>query len=226
MKTPPTRAPCSTTTCWRRRGTARSSGAASARTTTTGCSRASARRSFPRRRTAGTWISASTGRSSTRALGWAWSARSRGSVASRTFARRSHFRGRCTSCGREGGMTEPQIFGTHEPQTLAQLRDVASRAERAALMADGHVGYVMPIGGVAAYHDRISVVGVGFDIACGNAAIRTDKALADLGDDAEAQRRTLTTLGDEIAQTVSFGIGRKNRADDAPVDHPLFEDPA
>ena len=81
---------------------------------------------------------------------------------------------------------EPKVFGTHEPQTLAQLRDVASRAERAALMADGHVGYVMPIGGVAAYHDRISVVGVGFDIACGNAAIRTDKALADLGDDAAA----------------------------------------
>ena len=25
---------------------------------------------------------------------------------------------------------------------------------------------------------------------------------------------------------VSFGIGRQNRADDAPVDHPLFEDPA
>jgi len=62
-------------------------------------------------------------------------------------------------------MTEPQIFGTHEPQTLAQLRDVASRAERAALMADGHLGYVMPIGGVAAYRNQVSVVGVGFDIA-------------------------------------------------------------
>ena len=71
-------------------------------------------------------------------------------------------------------MTEPQIFGTHEPQTLAQLRDVASRAARAALMADGHLGYVMPIGGVAAYLNQVSVVGVGFDIACGNAAIRTD----------------------------------------------------
>jgi tRNA-splicing ligase RtcB len=120
----------------------------------------------------------------------------------------------------------PKVFGTHEAQTLAQLRDVASRAERAALMADGHVGYVMPIGGVAAYRHRVSVVGVGFDIACGNAAIRTDKSLADLGDDAAAQRRTLTALVDEIAATVSFGIGRKNRADDAPVDHPLFEDAA
>src|SRR6266571_658009 len=61
-------------------------------------------------------------------------------------------------------MTEPQIFGTHEPKTLDQLRDVASRAERAALMADGHLGYVMPIGGVAAYRHQVSVVGVGFDI--------------------------------------------------------------
>ena len=66
------------------------------------------------------------------------------------------------------------IFGEHEPGTLAQMSDVASRAERAALMADGHQGYVMPIGGVAAYREQVSVVGVGFDIACGNAAIRTN----------------------------------------------------
>src|SRR5213083_1719128 len=89
-------------------------------------------------------------------------------------------------------MTEPQIFGTHEPKTLTQLRDVASRADGAALMADGHLGYIMPIGGVAAYRDRVSVAGVGFDIAC----------------------------------TVSFGVGRTNRAKDAPVDDPLFHDPA
>ena len=69
------------------------------------------------------------------------------------------------------------VFGEHEPNTLAQLEDVASRAERAALMADGHLGYVMPIGGVAAYREQVSVVGVGFDIACGNAAIRTDLSL-------------------------------------------------
>jgi RNA-splicing ligase RtcB len=63
-------------------------------------------------------------------------------------------------------MTEPAIFGSHEAKTLAQLRDVATRAERVALMADGHLGYVMPIGGVAAYRNQVSVVGVGFDIAC------------------------------------------------------------
>src|SRR5436305_12080092 len=112
------------------------------------------------------------------------------------------------------------IFGNHEPGTLDQLRDVASRAERAALMADGHVGYVMPIGGVAAYRNKASVVGVGFDIACGNAAIRTDKTLTDFDPSA------WNAIADEIASTVSFGIGRSNRADDAPSDHPLFDDPA
>ncbi|MGH7678397.1 MAG: RtcB family protein, partial [Gemmatimonadaceae bacterium] len=65
------------------------------------------------------------------------------------------------------------VFGQHDEKTIAQLQDVATRAEHVALMADGHVGYVMPIGGVAAYDNKASVVGVGFDIACGNAAIRT-----------------------------------------------------
>ena len=117
-------------------------------------------------------------------------------------------------------MNEPVIFGAHDEKTLAQLKDVASRAERVALMADGHLGYVMPIGGVAAYRDKVSVVGVGFDIACGNAAIRTNRRLD------EYTRRDLELLADEVQRTLSFGVGRTNRADDAPVDHPLFEDSA
>jgi tRNA-splicing ligase RtcB (3'-phosphate/5'-hydroxy nucleic acid ligase) len=131
-----------------------------------------------------------------------------------------------------------RIFGQHDANTVRQIEDVASRAERAALMADGHVGYVMPIGGVAAYRDKVSVVGNGFDIACGNAAIRTDLTLADLTDgeltleDANrnphrvASNRTLVRLANEIQGSLSFGIGRKNRADDAPVDDPLFHDAA
>jgi tRNA-splicing ligase RtcB len=111
------------------------------------------------------------------------------------------------------------VFGEHESGTLAQLEDVASRATRAALMADGHVGYVMPIGGVAAYKEQVSVVGVGFDIACGNAAIRTDLTLSGSPDLAER----LGEVADVIQDEISFGIGRKNRSDDAPVDHPLFE---
>jgi tRNA-splicing ligase RtcB len=115
-----------------------------------------------------------------------------------------------------------KIFGQHDEQTIIQLQKVAQTAERVALMADGHVGFVMPIGGVAAYRDKISVVGVGFDIACGNAAIRTNLTLADLGDSEVAQHGALQSIADEIAETVSFGIGRRNRADDAPVDHELF----
>src|SRR5216117_3352061 len=116
-------------------------------------------------------------------------------------------------------MDQVEIFGSHEPNTLEQLRDVASRAERAALMADGHLGYVMPIGGVAAYRDKVSVVGVGFDIACGNAAIRTDLKLQQI-------QGRLRELADAIQSTLSFGVGLKNRSEDAPSDDPLFEDPA
>jgi tRNA-splicing ligase RtcB len=119
-----------------------------------------------------------------------------------------------------------QIFGTHDDNTRAQLAKVAERARKVALMADGHVGYVMPIGGVAAYENAVSVVGVGFDIACGNAAIRTDATLADLGRKPASLRKELDRLGDRIADTVSFGIGRKNLADDAPTGDPLFADAA
>ena len=117
------------------------------------------------------------------------------------------------------------IFGTHEENTLAQLKKVAERARKVALMADGHLGYVMPIGGVAAYDNAISVVGVGFDIACGNAAIRTDLTVADLGKSGGEDVKNLRAFADEIAETVSFGMGRNNRSDDAPVDHPLFDEP-
>jgi tRNA-splicing ligase RtcB (3'-phosphate/5'-hydroxy nucleic acid ligase) len=114
----------------------------------------------------------------------------------------------------------PVVFGQHEENTLAQLRDVASRAEKAALMADGHLGYIMPIGGVAAYREQVSVVGVGFDIACGNAAIRTDRRIGEFDD------RALFQIANEIENSLSFGVGRKNESRDAPIDHPLFASPA
>jgi tRNA-splicing ligase RtcB len=113
----------------------------------------------------------------------------------------------------------PAIFGTHDPKTIAQLHDVATRAERVALMADGHVGYVMPIGGVAAYDNKASVVGVGFDIACGNAAIRTNLTLDTFS------RQEFEHLADQIQRTISFGVGRANESGDAPVNDPLFDAP-
>src|SRR3982751_2126561 len=107
-----------------------------------------------------------------------------------------------------------KIFGQHDEKTIQQFQHVSEQAVDAALMADGHVGYVMPIGGVAAYRDHVSVVGVGFDIACGNAAIRTDLTLEALGRTPAKARETLEKIANAVADTVSFGIGRKNRADD------------
>jgi tRNA-splicing ligase RtcB len=113
-----------------------------------------------------------------------------------------------------------KVFGTHDEKTLAQLADVARHAERVALMADGHMGYVMPIGGVAAYRGQVSPIGVGVDIACGNAAIRTDI-------EADRVRSHRDELADEIADTIAFGMGRPtNQDDDAPTDHPLFDSPS
>src|SRR5688572_27899002 len=97
-----------------------------------------------------------------------------------------------------------RIFGQHDENTIRQLEDVATRAERVALMADGHVGYVMPIGGVAAYREQVSVVGVGFDIACGNAAIRTNLKLDQLGVTKAEGGLRLNMLADEIQNEISF----------------------
>ena len=110
-----------------------------------------------------------------------------------------------------------RVFGTHEADTIAQLERCAAvePGTPAVLCADGHLGYSMPIGGVVAYRHHVSPSGVGYDIACGNLAVRTNIAARDLAD--EEMRR----VADEIRRRISFGIGRKNRK---PVrDHPVFD---
>src|SRR3954454_16314413 len=113
-----------------------------------------------------------------------------------------------------------KIFGHHDEPTIAQFQRVREHAVNAALMADGHVGYVMPIGGVAAYRNKVSVVGVGFDIACGNAAIMTDRTIADYS------RDDLERIANQIQRTISFGVGLTNRSDDAPDAGTIIDDPA
>jgi tRNA-splicing ligase RtcB len=100
---------------------------------------------------------------------------------------------------------------------LRQIKNCAKTADHVALMADHHLGYAVPIGGVVAYTDSISPSGVGYDIACGNKAILTDAHAADV-------RRDISKLMDEVFRVVSFGVGRKN--EDERVDHELFDDPA
>jgi tRNA-splicing ligase RtcB len=107
-------------------------------------------------------------------------------------------------------------FGDVEENTLAQAQNCLDEAETFLLMADNHKGYGMPVGGVAVYKDKICPAGVGFDIACGNKAVKLDVKYSDIKDN-------LLKIADEIWETISFGIGRKN---DTPVKHELFDDPA
>jgi len=75
-----------------------------------------------------------------------------------------------------------KIFGQHDEATIEQLERCAAAEDGApaVLCADGHLGYSMPIGGVVGYRDHISPSGVGYDIACGNLAVRTTLRAADL----------------------------------------------
>lgn len=87
---------------------------------------------------------------------------------------------------------------------------------KAALMADHHLGYAVPVGGVIAYRDKVSPSGVGFDIACGNKAVMIDANADDV-------RENISKIMDDVTRAISFGIGRINND---PVDHPLFDDSA
>lgn len=112
-------------------------------------------------------------------------------------------------------MPEFLTYGTHDANTITQMATCMATGSAAAgvLCADGHYGYNHPIGGVVGYTDHISISGVGFDIACGNMAVKLDTQYDDIKD------RTATILQD-IAKVVSFGVGRTN---DERVDHDLFD---
>src|SRR5215831_13884720 len=84
------------------------------------------------------------------------------------------------------------VFGDPvDPEALTQIQRCRSTADAAALMADHHIGFAVPIGGVVVYKDAISPSGVGFDIGCGNKAVLTDMP------GAEARAR-IGTLMDDI----------------------------
>ena len=89
-------------------------------------------------------------------------------------------------------------------------------AQAGALCADHHLGYSMPIGGIIAYENAVSPSGVGYDIACGNKAIRTNLKASDV-------RTDISDMMDAIFRNLEFGMGRKNPE---PIDDVLFDDPA
>ena len=107
------------------------------------------------------------------------------------------------------------VYGDVDARAVDQLRRCAEAGDalRGVLCADGHVGYSQPIGGAVAYADHISPSGVGFDIACGNKAARTNLRADDI-------RRDLSGIMDSIFERISFGVGRRN---DEPVDHEVLD---
>jgi tRNA-splicing ligase RtcB len=109
----------------------------------------------------------------------------------------------------------PTVLGRHDESTIGQMKNCMSYGDVAAgvICADGHLGYAQPVGGVIAYRDQISVSGVGFDIACGNMAVKLDTKF-------DAIKDAVGTIIADIGKTISFGIGRVN---EDKVDHELFE---
>jgi tRNA-splicing ligase RtcB (3'-phosphate/5'-hydroxy nucleic acid ligase) len=109
-----------------------------------------------------------------------------------------------------------KVFGDHNEGTLAQMRNCMGVGNVVAgvICADGHLGYAQPVGGVIAHEGQISISGVGFDIGCGNMAVRLNTPF-----DAIADR--IGPIIKDVARIISFGIGRTN---EERVEHELFDD--
>lgn len=109
-----------------------------------------------------------------------------------------------------------KVFGTHEDATIAQMRNcmAVGNAVAGVICADGHLGYAQPVGGVIAYEKQISISGVGFDIGCGNMAVRLDTPFSAIEDKVGA-------IIKDVSKVISFGVGRKNAE---RVEHELFDD--
>lgn len=107
------------------------------------------------------------------------------------------------------------IFGKEiiDKGAIDQLYNcIQSPEDLAVLTADAHYGYNHPIGGAIAYKDKISLSGVGFDIACGNKAVKTNIRAKDI---------QVVKVMDEIFKRISFGVGRINNE---PVEHPVLDE--
>lgn len=109
-----------------------------------------------------------------------------------------------------------KVFGEHDENTIAQMRNcmAVGNAVAGVICADGHLGYAQPVGGVIAYEKQISISGVGFDIGCGNMAVRLDTPFSAIADN-------IGHIIKDVQRIISFGVGRNN---DERVEHPLLDD--
>jgi len=85
-----------------------------------------------------------------------------------------------------------------------------------ALLPDAHIGYALPVGGVAALDNAVSPAFVGFDIAC-----RMKMSILDIKpDEFEEARRSMANI---LEGVTSFGVG--SDFSDGKRDHPVMDDP-
>ncbi len=106
------------------------------------------------------------------------------------------------------------VWGVPLDNAVKQMSNCKKTAAHVAMMADHHLGYSVPIGGVLAYRDAISPSAIGYDISCGNKAVRLDCNIEDI-------RGNIVQIMDDACEFLSFGIGRKNAEE---IDHELFSD--
>jgi tRNA-splicing ligase RtcB len=144
----------------------------------------------------------------------------------RDAARQEHLAGEARATAESIAATRPQtpefqnsplkVFGQHDEATIAQMRNCMAVGNVVAgvICADGHLGYAQPVGGVIAYEKQISISGVGFDIGCGNMAVRLDVPFSTVADQAGP-------IIKDVVRVISFGLGRTN---DERVEHELFDD--
>ena len=108
------------------------------------------------------------------------------------------------------------VWGDPLPEAVEQMKEAMKyEACYGSLMADHHIGYSVPVGGVIAYEGKVCVNGVGFDIACGNKAVLLSCNSQDI-------KKDIYRTMNEVQKHISFGVGRKNNE---KVEHELFDNP-
>lgn len=109
-----------------------------------------------------------------------------------------------------------KVIGEHDDATIAQMRNCMAVGNVVAgvICADGHLGYAQPVGGVIAYERQISISGVGFDIGCGNMAVRLDTPFTEIAG-------RVGSIMSDVRRVISFGVGRTNGE---RVEHEILDD--
>jgi tRNA-splicing ligase RtcB (3'-phosphate/5'-hydroxy nucleic acid ligase) len=105
-----------------------------------------------------------------------------------------------------------------DPEAYNQLEKACELpvAIAGSLLPDAHVGYALPVGGVAALDNAVSPAFVGFDITC-----RMKMSILDIApDEFEDVRESMAKILDGVT---SFGLGAD--FSDGKRDHEVMEDP-